>query len=70
VIYADGRLYCLSERGEMALVKPVAEGFEFVSRFPLIRERKVDVWAQPVLCDGRLYLRYHDTLYCFDIRAK
>jgi outer membrane protein assembly factor BamB len=70
VIYADGRLYCLSERGEMALVKTGAEGFEFVSRFPLIRERKVDVWAQPVICDGRLYLRYHDSLYCYDIRAK
>ena len=27
-------------------------------------------WAQPVICDGRLYLRYHETLYCYDIRAK
>ena len=70
VIAADGRLYCLSERGEMALVKPSADGFEFVSRFPLFRERKVDAWAQPVICDGRLYLRYHDALSCYDIRAK
>lgn len=70
VIAADGRLYCLSERGEMALVKPGPDGLEFVSRFPLTRERKVDVWAQPVLCDGRLYLRYHDTLSCYDIRAR
>jgi outer membrane protein assembly factor BamB len=70
VIYADGRLYCLSERGEMALVKSGADGFEFVSRFALFRERKGDAWAQPVICDGRLYLRYHDALYCYDVRAK
>lgn len=70
VIHADGRLYCLSERGEMALVKPTADGFEFVGRFPLIEERRVDVWAHPVICDGRLYLRYHETLYCYDLRAR
>jgi outer membrane protein assembly factor BamB len=70
VIHADGRLYCLSERGEAALVKPGPDGFEFAGRFPLIEERKVDVWAQPVICDGRLYLRYHGTLSCYDIRAK
>lgn len=70
VIHADGRLYCLSERGEMALVKPTAEGFEFAGRFPLIAERRTDAWAQPVICDGRLYLRYHDALYCYDIRAR
>jgi outer membrane protein assembly factor BamB len=70
VIYADGRLYCLSERGEMALIKPTSAAFEFTGRFPLIAERKADVWAQPVICDGRLYLRYHETLSCYDIRAK
>ncbi len=70
VIHADGRLYCLSERGEMALIKSGPDAFEFTGRFPLITERKADVWAQPVICDGRLYLRYHDTLYCYDLRAK
>jgi len=69
-IYADGRLYCLSERGEMALLKPAPAAFEFAGRFPLTEERKQDVWAHPVLCDGRLYLRYHDTLSCYDVRAK
>ena len=70
VIHADGRLYCLSERGEMALIKPTAEAFEIVGRFPLVAERQGDVWAQPVICDGRLYLRHHESLHCYDIRAK
>jgi outer membrane protein assembly factor BamB len=70
VIFADGRLYCLSERGVMALLKPAPAAFEFAGRFALIDDRKQDVWAQPVICDGRLYLRYHETLFCYDIRAK
>ena len=70
VIYADGRLYCFSERGEMALVKPTATAFEFTGRFTPLDELKKDAWAQPVICDGRLYLRYHETLYCYDLRAK
>lgn len=70
VIAADGRLYCFSERGEMALVKPTATAFEFAGRFALFEEFKKDAWAQPVICDGRLYLRYHETLYCYDLRAK
>lgn len=70
VIHADGRLYCLSERGEMALLKPAPAAFEAVGRFPLLAERKQDAWAHPVICDGRLYLRYHDSLFCYDIKSK
>ena len=29
-----------------------------------------DIRAHPVICDGRLYLRCHDTLYCYDVLAK
>ena len=24
----------------------------------------------PVLNDGRLYLRYHDTLWCYDVKER
>ena len=68
VLYADGRLYCLGQDGEMALLKPTAAGFEFAGRFRLTPERKSDVWTHPVIHDGRLYLRVHDTLFCYDIR--
>ena len=54
----------------MALVKPAPAAFEFAGRFSLVEERKPDVWAHPVICDGRLYLRYHETLFCYDIRGK
>lgn len=68
-IYADGRLYCLDERGNVALLKP--KGLEITGRFrlPAAKIRR-DAWAHPVLNDGRLYLRYHDALWCYDVKAR
>jgi len=68
LMYAAGRLYCLSERGVMALVRPGTRSFDIVSRFRLPGSRGTDAWAHPVISDGRLYLRYHDKLHCYDIR--
>ena len=70
VLYADQRLYCLSEQGEMALIKPTPEGFEFTGRFTLVPGRQNDVWTHPVIFRGRLYLRHHETLFCFDVNAR
>jgi outer membrane protein assembly factor BamB len=69
VLYADSRLYVLSEEGEMALLHPTGAAFEFKGRFRLTPDRKHDAWTHPVILDGRLYLRYDDTLSCYDIRA-
>jgi len=69
VLYADGRLYCLSQQGEMALVKPTPEAFKYAGRFRLVSQRIADAWTHPVILDGRLYLRYHDMLFCYDVRA-
>jgi len=65
--YADGRLYMLSEKGIMELVEPTDAGFETRGTFRLAQPRQSDVWPHPVICGGRLYLRYHDTLRCYDI---
>lgn len=70
VLAADGLLYCLAERGEMALLKPTDKGFETKGRFALVTKHRKDAWAHPVIHAGRMYLRYHDTLWCYDIAAK
>ena len=67
-IYADERLYVLDERGNAGLLKPSRDGLEIVGRLQLVTKRVRDVWAHPVLLDGRLYLRYHDTLWCYDVK--
>ena len=68
VVYGDGRLYCLGEKGHMTLVRPGPQKFDILSRFSLTDGKQADVWAHPVILDRRLYLRYHDNLYCYDIR--
>jgi outer membrane protein assembly factor BamB len=65
---ADGRLYALSEDGLMRLLEPTATEFKTHGEFRLARAQN-DAWAHPVILDGRLYLRYHDTLFCYDIKA-
>ncbi len=67
-IYADGRLYILDEQGNVGLIRPAADRLEIVGRFSLTERRTRDAWAHPVLLDGRLYLRYHDALWCYDVR--
>lgn len=69
-VYADGRLYCLAEDGRAALLTPAADGFHIAGQFQLVSKRVRDAWAHPVLCDGRLFLRYHDTLWCYDVRGR
>jgi outer membrane protein assembly factor BamB len=73
-IYADGRLYCLDEKGSVGLLslgllteKPGPGGLQIAGHFALVAEKVRDAWTHPVLHDGRLYLRYHDTLFCYDV---
>jgi outer membrane protein assembly factor BamB len=68
-LFGDRRLYVLSEDGWMQLLEPTDARFEVKGRFRLPNIRGRDAWAHPVILDGRLYLRYHDTLYCYDVRG-
>jgi len=71
VTYADGMLYTLSEEGgTVGLVKATPDGHDIVSQFRLPAGGNGPVWAHPVVCGGRLYLRHGDSLYCYDIQAR
>ncbi len=67
-IFADGRLYCLDERGAVGLLIPGPDRLEVAGRFQLVQEPVQDAWTHPVLLHGRLFLRYHDSLSCYDVR--
>lgn len=74
VTSAEGKLYCLGEdSGDVVLVDASPDGWQEVSRFkldPQSDQRKPEgrIWTHPVICDGRLYLRDQNLLYCYDIR--
>ena len=69
-LYADRRLYALSEDGIMRLLEPGERAFATKGSFRMAEEVRNDAWAHPVIHQGRLYLRYHDTLSCYDLRGK
>jgi outer membrane protein assembly factor BamB len=67
--YADGMLYLFGERGgKMGLAKAVTSGLEMCGEFSV--KGSGPSWAHPSVADGRLYLRYAENLYCFDVKAK
>jgi len=65
--YADGMLYLLSDRGDVALVPATPDGFNIVSQFQLPKGGKGPAWAHPVVLNGRFYLRYGQFIYAYDV---
>jgi len=66
IIFSDGMLYCYSERGDVALVKPNPKEFEVVSSFR-IKKGSGPHWAHPVIKNGCLYIRHGDVLMVYGI---
>ena len=69
-VFADGRLFCLAEDGRAALLRPMTGRFNIDGEFRVVPGNVHDAWAHPVLLHGRLYVRYHDTLWCYDVRPE
>ena len=66
---AEGMIYCLNHRGMMSLLAVTATGFDIVSQFDLGKRPDNSYLAHPVLCGGRMYLRYDQQLFVYDVRA-
>jgi outer membrane protein assembly factor BamB len=68
-LFADGRLYALAEDGWMLLLEPTEKEFAVRGRFRLAEASRRDAWAHPVIYNGRMYVRYHDTLTCYGVKG-
>lgn len=71
---ADGRLYLHGENGEVALAETGTEGYHEHGRFtppdrPERSQAMEKAWAYPVVAHGRLYLRDHQMLWCYDVKT-
>ena len=69
LVFADGHLYCFSEKGVVGLVEATPKGYQEKGRFSIPQE-SLPTWSHPVVAGGRLYLRDQDNLFAFDVRAK
>ncbi len=64
--WADGMLYLFSEKdGKAGLATCSTDGLEMKGTVSVSGQGPS--WSHPVVTGGRLYLRYDDTLYCFDV---
>lgn len=68
ITWADGMLYLFGEtNGRCMLAKASPEQPEILGEVKV--DGKGPSWSHPVVIGGRLYLRYDETLYCFDVKA-
>lgn len=67
--FADGMLYLFGENGgRAALATCSPEGMEVKGQVTV--QGSGPSWAHPVVIGGRLYLRFAENLYCFDVKAR
>ncbi|MBA4017452.1 MAG: hypothetical protein C0483_09790 [Pirellula sp.] len=79
--YVDGHFVCLTEYGELLLLKVNPEKFDVVSRFTPVRPEGGEdpsglgpvrllaypAWAAPTIAHGLMYVRGKDRLVCYEI---
>lgn len=63
------KLICLSERGVLSLVKATPEGLEKIRTVKGFVEGD-QIWATPLIYDGKLYIKTKEELIAYDISAK
>ena len=73
ICYADGHLYLHGENGEVALVEASSRQYREKGRFtppdqPKHTNPMEKAWAYPVVANGRLYIRDHNALWCYDVK--
>ncbi|MCI0471546.1 MAG: PQQ-like beta-propeller repeat protein [Candidatus Aminicenantes bacterium] len=66
IIFSDGMMYCYSEEGDVALVKPNPKKFEVVSSFKIDKGAGPH-WAHLAIKNGRLYVRHGEALMVYNI---
>ncbi|MEM9347806.1 MAG: PQQ-binding-like beta-propeller repeat protein [Planctomycetota bacterium] len=73
ITLADGKLYVFDgDTGHLMLVKPNPEKFDLISKFVALKGegRSNNAWSPIVISDGRLIIRDHRQIVCFDLREK
>ncbi|MCH9652168.1 MAG: PQQ-binding-like beta-propeller repeat protein [Deltaproteobacteria bacterium] len=67
LIVAEGKLFLLSERGQLVMARATPEAYDELGRKQVLSGK---TWTSPSLADGRLYLRDLEDLVCLDVRAQ
>jgi len=67
-IFVDGHLLCCDIKGNLFLMKPDPDKFNRVTKLShALGDVSGPVWTRPVVANGLLYLRFKQTLVCYEI---
>jgi len=67
-IWADGRFYCVGEKGTVYLVQAGRDGASTVGSFRMPNPGS-ETWAYPAIAGGRLYVRRKGEIHVYDVAA-
>lgn len=69
ICFADGRVYVRRySNGEIVLVEPNTKEFVEKGRVKQPDRSTFAAWPHPIVANGGLYVRDHDTLVCWDVK--
>jgi outer membrane protein assembly factor BamB len=74
VIAVNDRLLCFDmQNGTLAVAAASPDGWKEFGRMTIPERTKIStqdnqLWTHPVVANGKLYLRDHDLLFCFDLK--
>lgn len=66
LMFADGKLVLFSDKGKLGLAEANPSEFKQLASFQALKGN--NTWANPVLANGRIYVRNLDTVAAFDVR--
>ena len=66
-IFADGKIFCYSQRGDLAMVEASPAGFNILSQTK-VKLGAEQHWAHPVIHEGILYLHHGTALIAYQIK--
>ena len=66
LIFADGNLLVLSDRGKLILVRATPDSYVETGSVQALEGK---CWTAPTILDGRLYLRNHEEMVSYDLRS-
>lgn len=68
IAFAAGRLYYRTEGGTVLLLEANPKEYTERGRFEQPDRTTKPAWAHPVIANGKLYIRDHDLLLCYDVK--
>ena len=66
LIFADGKLIVLGEKGNLGLIEANPDSFQEITQFKVLKGK---CWTVPTLTDGKLYIRNQREIACLDLTA-